>query len=1002
MRSTPLQPTIKPPTQATDRPRWYRLYFLLALLDIVTVSISIGLNVKLMNSYSASVEINQAWSARQENYAALAALATETNAPGNDVFDGLDTAVAKRQMLRSLEQFNASLAAARNDIVKLASAERAPLLATFASIDAAMTEMHDIAMTIFGYFDAGEAVKAGERMATMDRKFGKLNASIAHLSTQVRAIQRVTFNAQLRSAQEMRRVEYGILLLVILMVLGALYYGRRIAAEIKKSTIEQESQSDEIRRLNASLEERVQRRTEELHGQQEELRQRNNEILHLNAGLEERVQQRTEELQSQQEELRQSTVQLQDRENTLSATINTALDAVVQMDAAGTITRWNNQAEKIFGWLPVEAIGLMMHETIIPPQYREAHIRGLKHFLATGEGPVLNKRIEITAQHRDGHEFPIELSITPLKLAGKHEFTAFVRDITERKRAEEALHESENRFRSMFERTADALLLLDPRSGQFIDCNQATMDMLRCTDKKEILLLHPSQISPLHQPDGQRSDEKAAEMIATALRSGSHRFEWTHRSDHREDFPVEVLLTPILMGERQLITVTWRDITERKESEELIWQQVNFDTLTGLPNRHMFYDRLAQEIKKSHRSGLPMALMLLDLDHFKEVNDTLGHAQGDVLLAEAARRIAECVRKSDTVARLGGDEFTVILSEMEDVNSVGRIAQNIIERIAAPFQLLQESTYVSASMGITLYPNDAQDVDTLMKNADQAMYVAKNSGRNRFSYFTAVLQESAQTRMHLISDLRKALPGKQLVVYYQPIVEMASGKIHKAEALLRWQHPERGMVNPAQFIPLAEESGLIHEIGDWVFHEAARELKRWRELFVPEFQISVNKSPVQFRKDGSDCVSWPSYLRAMDLPGHSLVIEITEGLLLNAEINVTENLLAFRDAGVQVALDDFGTGYSSLSYLKKFDIDYLKIDQSFVRNLQDDPDDQALCEAIIVMAHKLGLKVIAEGVETEQQRDLLAAYGCDYAQGWLYSKAIPAGEFEALLQEQVK
>ncbi len=559
-------------------------------------------------------------------------------------------------------------------------------------------------------------------------------------------------------------------------------------------------------------------------------------------------------------------------EDILSATINTALDAVIQIDSAGIINRWNNQAEAIFGWPRVEAIGRILHETIIPPQYREAHIRGIKHFLVSGEGPVLNKRIEISALHRDGHAFPIELSITSLKIGDKHEFSAFI-----------------------------------------------------------------------------------------------------------------------------------RDITEKKKSEEMIWQQANFDTLTGLPNRRMFHDRLEQEIKKSHRSGFPMALMLLDLDRFKEVNDTLGHAQGDVLLVEAARRIAECVRESDTVARLGGDEFTVILSEVEDANIVERIAQNIILRLAAPFQLHQEMAYVSASVGITLYPNDAQNIDSLIKNADQAMYLAKNSGRNRFSYFTAALQEAAQTRLRLGNDLRNALAGKQLAVYYQPIVEMASGKIVKAEALLLWQHPERGLVSPMQFIALAEESGLIHEMGDWVFHETARELARWRALFVPEFQISVNVSPVQFRQNGVYLASsWINYLRAMDLPGQSLVIEITESVLLNAEINVTEKLLSFRDAGVQVALDDFGTGYSSLSYLKKFDIDYLKIDQSFVRNLEDDPDDKALCEAIIVMAYKLGLKVIAEGVETEQQRDLLVTYGCDYAQGWLYSKAVSAGEFEALLRAQVK
>jgi EAL domain-containing protein (putative c-di-GMP-specific phosphodiesterase class I) len=358
------------------------------------------------------------------------------------------------------------------------------------------------------------------------------------------------------------------------------------------------------------------------------------------------------------------------------------------------------------------------------------------------------------------------------------------------------------------------------------------------------------------------------------------------------------------------------------------------------------------------------------------------------------------VRETDTVARLGGDEFTVILSEMEDINTIETIAQNIIECLAAPFQLLQETGFVSGSLGISLYPNYAQNINALITNADQAMYLAKNLGRNRFSYFTPVLQEASETRMRMLSDLRNALPGKQLVVYYQPIVEISTGKIYKAEALLRWKHPKNGIISPALFIPLAEESGLIHEIGDWVFYEIARDLARWRKVFVPEFKISVNVSPVQFRQDGVDNVSsWIRHSHAMDLPGESLVIEITEGLLLNTEINVTEKLLSFRNAGIQVSVDDFGTGYSSLAYLKRFDIDYLKIDQAFVRNLEDDPDDKALCEAIITMGHKLGLKVIAEGVETEEQRDLLVAFGCDYAQGWLYSKAVPAEELEMLLKE---
>ncbi|QJC55343.1 putative signaling protein [Polaromonas vacuolata] len=445
------------------------------------------------------------------------------------------------------------------------------------------------------------------------------------------------------------------------------------------------------------------------------------------------------------------------------------------------------------------------------------------------------------------------------------------------------------------------------------------------------------------------------------------------------------------------------DITQKKASEKLIWQQANYDLLTGLPNRHMFHDRLERAIKKSRRSGFPMALLLLDLDRFKEVNDALGHAQGDVLLVEAARRIATCVRESDTVARLGGDEFTVILSELVDINSAEHIAQNIIKQLAAPFELLQDVVFVQASVGITLYPDDSLDVETLIKNADQAMYVAKNLGGNRFSRFTQDLQEAAETRLRMMRDLRNALAANQLEVYYQPIVEIATGKIYKAEALLRWKHPELGMVSPMQFIPLAEESRLIHDINDWVFHEATRELASWRKQLVPEFQISVNVSPVELRQNREKVgAHWIRHLQALGLPGKSLAIEITESILLNAESNVTDKLHLFRDAGIEVSIDDFGTGYSSLSYLKKFDIDYLKVDQSFVHNLVDGTDDKVLCEAIIVMAHKLGLKVIAEGVETQAQLDLLTAYGCDYAQGWLYSKAVTAPDFFALLLKNVK
>jgi diguanylate cyclase (GGDEF)-like protein len=452
------------------------------------------------------------------------------------------------------------------------------------------------------------------------------------------------------------------------------------------------------------------------------------------------------------------------------------------------------------------------------------------------------------------------------------------------------------------------------------------------------------------------------------------------------------------LGRKLKLTGVSQDITEKKHSEEKIWQQANFDPLTGLPNRRMFQDRLKYEIKKSHRDGLPLALMFIDLDKFKEVNDTLGHDKGDILLTEAARRIARCVRESDTVARLGGDEFTVILSELEDTGSVERIAHAIINSLVAPFQLGEDSAFVSASIGITLYPNDATNLETLMSYADQAMYASKSAGRNRFSYFTPSLQEAALNRMRLINDLRSAVSEEQFHLHYHPIVELSSGSIHKAEALIRWQHPVRGMISPGEFIQLAEESGTINEIGDWAFRKAAQQVRHLRDTHHPEFQISINKSPIQFHNDEHYFKEWLPHLQQLGLPGQSITIEITEGLLLDATSAVQSKLLNLRDAGIQVALDDFGTGYSSLSYLKKFDIDYIKIDRSFVRNLTATSDDMALCEAIIVMAHKLGLKVIAEGIETSTQRHLLAAAGCDYGQGHFFSHPLPPHEFETLLQ----
>ncbi len=439
------------------------------------------------------------------------------------------------------------------------------------------------------------------------------------------------------------------------------------------------------------------------------------------------------------------------------------------------------------------------------------------------------------------------------------------------------------------------------------------------------------------------------------------------------------------------------DIAERIRAEEQIRQHAFFDPLTHLPNRRLFYDRLNQEIRKTHRQEEHTALLFIDLDRFKDVNDTLGHTKGDQLLLQAAARIGACLRATDTLAHPGGDEFAVLLDTTNDLASVEEIAQSIIRTLTDPYSLDDEQIVISASLGIAFFPMDADNTEDLLKNAEQAMYEAKRSGRGRHSYFASYMQEAAQVRMRLLHDLRGALGENQFAVYYQPIVDLATGSIRKAEALIRWHHPDHGMISPAAFIPLAEETGAIIDIGNWVFREAAGQVARWRLAYHDTFQISVNKSPVQFSSSADSNAEWFAYLEHLGLPGQSIVVEITEGLLMGANAGVNGKLLGFRDAGIEVSLDDFGTGYSSLSYLNKFDIDYLKIDQSFVRDMGPDSSNLALCEAIIVMAHKLGMKVIAEGVETIAQRDLLAAAGCDYGQGFLFSRPVPPAEFEKLM-----
>lgn len=468
-------------------------------------------------------------------------------------------------------------------------------------------------------------------------------------------------------------------------------------------------------------------------------------------------------------------------------------------------------------------------------------------------------------------------------------------------------------------------------------------------------------------------------------------------------FPVEYSTSPLrdLDGKLCGTTVVFRDITARKINESRIKYLAYYDALTGLPNRTLFIDRLEQEIKKAHRNQTHLSLMFIDLDRFKEINDTLGHDVGDQLLVEAAKRLSVCVRDSDTVARLGGDEFTIITAGLTELGAEELIVQKVLAALSAPFTLNNETVYVSASIGITVYPEDAVTTEELLKKADQSMYAAKKAGRNRYHYYTSAMQEHANSHLRLITDLHHAIEHQEFFLVYQPIVHLATGVVNKAEALIRWQHPSKGLISPLEFIAVAEEVGLIVEIGQWVFEESVRQIQALLQANRPHFQISVNKSPVQFNAQTECSNSWVHTLQALGLSGQNICVEITEGLLLDPSKSTKAKLYDFKAAGMQVSLDDFGTGYSSLSYLNQFSIDFIKIDRSFVCDLAINSANYALCEAIIAMAHKLNIQVIAEGIETQCQLQLLMQAGCDYGQGYYLAKPMSKQAFEHYLCNQV-
>lgn len=467
----------------------------------------------------------------------------------------------------------------------------------------------------------------------------------------------------------------------------------------------------------------------------------------------------------------------------------------------------------------------------------------------------------------------------------------------------------------------------------------------------------------------------------------------------KTEFPLELKTIQIHIQEKLLFITTARDISERKDAERRISHMASHDALTNLPNRALLQDRIEQTLQHNRRRNHMAALLFVDLDKFKIINDTLGHAVGDGLLKEVSRRLLAAVRSEDTVARQGGDEFIILLSQISHPLDAGAIAQKLLDTLALPFHISRHELHISASIGISIFPDDGNEIGELLKNSDIAMYHAKESGRSNFQFFSAMMNEQATERQALSSDLRHAVERSELFLVYQPVVDMASGDICGMEVLLRWQHPVHGLVSPVKFIPLAEESGMIIKIGEWVMRAACTQLRTWQQQGYEVPRLAINLSAKQFRqKNLADNIA--SILAETGVDSRHIGIEITESMLVQNIDEVVDTLLRLSNLGLEISIDDFGTGYSSLSYLKRFPIDKLKIDKSFVDDIATHKDDAAIVKAIISMAHGLQMKIVSEGVETQAQLEFLRQHGCEQYQGYLFSKPLPGAEVVTKLKRK--
>jgi diguanylate cyclase (GGDEF)-like protein/PAS domain S-box-containing protein len=656
-----------------------------------------------------------------------------------------------------------------------------------------------------------------------------------------------------------------------------------------------------------------------------------------------------------------------------------------------TFTAVNDAAVSHYGFSREEFMGMTIRD-IRPPEEVPVMMEALNG-LDERKGPRLFR-------HRKRNGTLIDVDVTSFEFVsgGRRARMVIAQDITERLRAEEVTRRSEERYRELFENAkageARYRLLFERNlagvfrtdtSGAVLECNDACARIFGYESRDEFLAADANDLY---------FDDRERNRVVQMLRE-QHQISNLELRLRRRDGSTVWVLENVTLLDGDVLEGTIIDVTDRKHALEQMEYQAYHDSLTLLPNRLLFRDRITIALAHARRNGRSSAVMFLDLDQFKLVNDTLGHTVGDRLLQVIGTRLVTCVRAEDTVARMGGDEFTILLADLHDRRGATAVAQKVLEAVRHPVVVDEHELYVTTSVGIAIFPDDGDDAESLLKNADRAMYKAKELGRDNLQYATAAKLEIADGRLGLERRLRHALERDEFLVHYQPMVEIATGRVVGAEALLRWNHPENGLIQPEEFIPVAEETQLIVPLGAWVLRTACAQMKAWHDSGFPWLRVAVNLSPRQFQ-DRELVSTVERVLAETGFPAPFLDLEITESTAMqNAELSLSI-LNRLKEMGIRISIDDFGTGYSSLSYLKRFPIDTVKIDQDFVRDLTS--DDAAIISAVISMARALNLRVIAEGVETEEQLAFLRREQCAEMQGFLYSQPLTPAEFEKILR----